>query len=111
VDGMAEKLRPGNGKRIARERIDILFAQAAEWADGDTGRAERCIALARRIAMKQRLRMPKRYRRQFCRTCYGYLVPGRTARVRIQHGKVIVTCLLCRDQRRYPVVKEHNGKV
>jgi len=108
---MAEKLRPGNGKRIARERIDILFQKASEWAHEDIGRAERCIVLARRIAMKQRFRMPKQYRRQFCRTCYGYLVPGRTSRVRIQHGKVVVTCLLCRDQRRYPVVKEYKREV
>ena len=104
---MAEKVRGGSGKKISRERIDILFQHAGEWAHDDMELARRCILLARRIAMKQRVRIPWRYRRQFCRSCHTYLIPGHTSRVRIQHGKVIVTCLACKSIRRYPVVKKN----
>ncbi|MCQ1538038.1 ribonuclease P [Methanocalculus taiwanensis] len=104
---MGEKFRSGNGKKIARERIDILFHYARLWAGEDRKRSRSCILLARRIAMKQRIRIPKRYRRQFCSNCTIFLVPGSNSRVRIQHGKVIVTCLDCGHTMRYPVVKQH----
>ncbi len=88
-------------KRIAHERIAILFEQARlnshlhpEWSD-------RYVELARRIAMRQRVRIPRRFKRQFCRHCYTFLVPGVNVRVRVQRGKVIVTCLSCRRQMRY----------
>ncbi|RQD82362.1 MAG: ribonuclease P [Methanocalculus sp. MSAO_Arc2] len=104
---MRDKERIKNGKKIARERIGILVHIAEEWVHLDIALSRRCIALARRIAMKHRLRIPKRYRRQYCRKCHVFLVPGYTSRIRIQHGKVIVTCLACSHRMRYPVVKQN----
>lgn len=108
---MGEKNRFGNGKKIARERIDILFRNAIEWADEDAERSRRCILIAQRIAMKQRIRIPKRYRRLFCAHCHTLLRPGINARIRIQHGRVIMTCLTCGQIKRYPVVKHDANKV
>lgn len=97
-------------KRIAHERIAILFEQARlsshlhpEWSD-------RYVQLARRIAMRQRVRIGRRFKRQFCRHCYTYLIPGVNVRVRVQRGKVIVTCLSCRRQMRYLLGRKHHER-
>jgi ribonuclease P protein subunit RPR2 len=94
---------PPHAKKIARERIAILFARAREFYPEDPAVSHRCVALARRIAMRQRVRIERRFRRQFCRYCYAFLVPGRNMRVRIHRGKVIVTCGECGRQMRFPL--------
>jgi len=109
---MAKTKRRGNARspdanRIAEERIARLFALADEAFKTDPSRSKRYVALARRIGMRQRVRIPADLRFRFCRRCSGYLVPGASARVRVQHGKVIVTCLVCGHQKRYPVVNKH----
>lgn len=102
---MGAKSRRSEGKRIARERIERLFQQAAIFFPENPQWSDRCIALARSIAMKQRVRIPRPLKRQFCRRCSAFLVPGRTSRVRVHRGRVVVTCFRCGSQRRYQVVK------
>lgn len=88
---------------IAAERIDRLADLAREAAKGDEDeRAREYVRLARRIAERHRLRLPKRLRRFACDGCDRYLLPGRTARVRTQDGHVVVTCLECGERARYP---------
>lgn len=87
---------------IARERIDRLHAMAASTAaDGDDERAREYVALARRIAERNRLRFPREFERSTCDRCDRYRRPGRNARVRLQDGHVVVTCD-CGAQQRYP---------
>lgn len=104
---MRWKSRTSGTKRIAEERIARLFDLAGETFASDPARADRYVALARQIAMRQRIPVPRDLRHRFCRRCSAYLVPGANARVRVQRGKVIVTCLVCGHQKRYPVVKKH----
>ena len=87
---------------IAAERIERLadLASAAAKA-GDADRAKQYVRLARRIAERHRLRLPKQFKRSTCETCDAYLIPGRNARVRTQDGHVVVTCD-CGHQARYP---------
>ena len=96
-------------KQIARERIEVLFEQArlafAEFPD----LSNRYVALARRIAMRQRIRIPQELRRQYCHHCNTYLVPGNNKRVRVHRGNVVVTCGSCNKHTRYHVVKSHVG--
>ncbi|NYT05492.1 MAG: ribonuclease P [Methanomicrobiales archaeon] len=105
---MAGKGKSHQEKRIAAERIDMLFSRAERFFSGDPSSSDRCVALARRIAMRQRVRIPRPLSMRFCRRCYGFLVPGRNMRVRVHHGYVIVTCLRCGYQRRYRVVRPHS---
>jgi len=105
---MALKSQGGEAKRIARERIVRLFSQAEKESDQYPARSNRYVELARAISMKQRVRIPRELRRRFCRHCSAFLVPGRTSRVRVHGGKVVVTCLVCGSVRRYPVVRQHN---
>lgn len=87
---------------IPAERIERLtdLARAAAKA-GDDDRAREYVRLARRIAERNRIRLPKRFRRFTCDRCDRYLIPGRNARVRTQDGHVVVTCE-CGAQSRYP---------
>ena len=87
---------------IAAERIDRLHALAREAArDGDDDRAREYVRLARRLAERNRLRLPREFRRFTCDACDAFLVPGRNARVRTRDGHVVVTCD-CGAQSRHP---------
>ncbi|MFC7177303.1 ribonuclease P protein component 4 [Halosegnis marinus] len=87
---------------IAAERIDRLDELAREAArDGDAERARSYVRRARRVAERNRLTLPVRFRRFTCDDCDGYLVPGRNARVRTRDGHVVVACD-CGAHARYP---------
>lgn len=108
-ESMKERSKNPVTKQIARERIEVLFEQArlafAEFPD----LSNRYVELARRIAMRQRIRIPRELRRHYCHHCYTYLVPGSNMRVRVHRGNVVVTCRTCRMNTRYRVVKPHVG--
>lgn len=87
---------------IAAERIDRLHELArAAASEGDQERAREYVRLARRVAERNRLTLPKAFRRFTCDACDAYLRPGVNARVRLQDGHVVVTCD-CGEQARYP---------
>ncbi len=87
-------------KKIAKERIRILFEMAEKERDYELAR--RYVELARRIAMKYRLKLPKRYKLLFCKRCLYPYREGRF-RVRIRKSRVIITCLNCGFERRIPI--------
>ena len=83
-------------KEIARERIDILVKSALE--EKDEALAARQARQAKKIAMRFRVRLPYEARQLFCKKCKVFIVPGRSARVRIGRAKtraVRITCLRC----------------
>jgi ribonuclease P protein subunit RPR2 len=87
---------------IPAERIDRLETLAREAVrDGEDDRAREYVRLARRVAERHRLRLPRRFRRFTCDRCDAYLRPGLNARVRLQSGKVVVACD-CGELARYP---------
>ena len=102
---MGRRHHKSDRKPVARERISILFAQAARFFPENPDWSNRCIALARRIAMKERIRIPRELRRTFCRRCSRYLVPGVTMQTRIHRSRVVVTCTSCGYHRRYPLYR------
>jgi ribonuclease P protein subunit RPR2 len=97
-------------RKIARERIARLFGLAGTGSAGRQALSDRYVEIARKISMRQRVRIDREYRRQFCRGCSSFLVPGRTSRVRVHDGRVVVTCLVCGTRRRYPLAGGHDGK-
>lgn len=91
-------------REVAEERVDVLFDEAEEAAlDGDVERAHRYVELARRVAMRAQHPLPSRHRRRICGSCYAYLLPGETARVRLRTGTVSATCHRCGEVSRYPI--------
>lgn len=96
-------------KKIAKERINELFAQAKQAFAEHPERSNRYVELARRIAMRQRVRIDREFRRQYCHHCYAFLVPGSNMRVRVHDGNVVVTCGSCNKKMRYRVVRPDAG--
>jgi ribonuclease P protein subunit RPR2 len=87
---------------VAEERIGRLHELArAAASDGDDGLARRYVRRARRIAERNRVSLPRGFRRFTCDRCDAYLVPGRNARARTRSGHLVVTCD-CGEHARYP---------
>jgi ribonuclease P protein subunit RPR2 len=95
-----------DNKEIARERIKKLFEEANTVFLEDKKLANKYIKLARKIAMKFNLRLPRGYKRKFCKYCYSYLKPGVNLRVRTKDKKVVYYCLECKKFMRFPVLKK-----
>ncbi|PSQ19294.1 ribonuclease P [Halobacteriales archaeon QS_8_69_26] len=87
---------------IAEERIDRLQTLARRAvAEGRHDHAREYVRLARRIAERNRLELPREFRRFTCDRCDAYLRPGANATVRLADGHVVVTCD-CGHHDRYP---------
>jgi ribonuclease P protein subunit RPR2 len=106
---MIEKSKNPATKAIARERIGVLFGQAREAFPEHPERSNRYVELARKIAMRQRVRIDRELRRQYCHHCYAFLVPGSNMRVRVHRGNVVITCQSCNKKTRYRVVRPDAG--
>jgi ribonuclease P protein subunit RPR2 len=106
---MGVKVRKASSRKIARERIEALFRQAEQFYPENPEWSNRCVELARKVAMRQRVRIDRQFRRQFCRECGAFLIPGVNMRVRIHRAKVVATCLACGSRARYRVVRPVHG--
>ena len=93
-------------KQIALQRIHRLFSLAKEVIHEDPELAQRYVKIARRIAMRTQLKLPKEYRRLICRKCKSFILPGVNCRIRIQQKRephMVVTCLNCGGHSRIPL--------
>lgn len=87
---------------IAQERIDRLHTLARDAAAScHDDRSREYVRLARRIAERNRLSLPPDFKRFSCGACDRYMRPGKTARVRLRDGHVVITCD-CGAQSRHP---------
>ena len=95
-------------RQIARKRIQTLFNLAREIVHEDPALAQHYVDMARKIAMAAKIRLPNAYRRQVCKHCKGFMLPGVSCRVRLKQRRephVVITCLRCGRQTRIPLVK------
>jgi len=84
-------------KRIARRRIEKLLEMALQGGD----RSRRYVELALKIARRNRVRIPRKYR-IFCKRCFSVLIPGKTLTVRVRKGRIVKVCRVCGRVRRIP---------
>jgi len=95
-------------KRIAMQRIRTLFHIAKETLHEDPALAQHYVDTARKIAMVAKIRLPKKYRRQICKHCKSFILPGVNCRVRVKQRRethLVITCLNCGKQTRIPLRK------
>ena len=95
-------MRKAGFKRIATQRIRELFNQADAVFSSNPALANRYVQLARKIAMRFKIRLAKKYKRKFCKHCYTYLA-GANSRIRIQNRKVVIFCVSCKKFTRIPI--------
>src|SRR3989344_4539174 len=88
-------------KRESLEKIKTLFSESRIQFSKNPSLSNRYIHLAREIAMKFKVRIPRELKRKFCKHCYHYLVPGKNCRVRIHKSRVIYYCNNCKKFMRF----------
>ena len=96
------KKKPKLHRDIAIERIQELFNQAELRFKKSPELANRYVYIARKIAMKFKVKIPKELKRRFCKHCYNYMVPSVNCRVRLTQKKVVYSCLNCKKFMRFP---------
>lgn len=94
-----------NTKCIAKQSIHKLFLLANEAIREDHDLAQRYVDIARKIAMAAKVHLPAEYKRQVCRKCKSFILPGVNCRVRTKRHRephVVITCLKCGKHTRIP---------
>ena len=100
-------------RQIALQRIRTLFELAKENIREEPELAQRYATIARKIAMRTRVRLPTQYRRLICRHCKSFIYPGVNCRVRVQKRRephIATTCLLCGKTTRMPLKSREKKK-
>lgn len=100
--------KPEWQRRIAKERIEILFKLAEEEFKKHPERSRRYIQLARKIGLRYNIRLSKSLKRKFCKKCNSLLIPGFSSEVKIKSREKVVEvkCLNCGNVKRYPYSKK-----
>lgn len=92
--------KPAKQRKIALERINILFNEAKKIFNEEPKLADRYVQLARKISMKYKVKIPPNFKRRFCKNCHKYLVPGINVRIRTHKGHMVYYCLNCKHHMR-----------
>jgi ribonuclease P protein subunit RPR2 len=45
--------------------------------------------------MRYNVRIPKKFKRRFCKYCLSYILPDVNSRVRLHDGKIVIYCIGC----------------
>lgn len=98
------KTKPEWQQRIARERIEILFSLAEKEFAKHPERSRMYIQLARKIGTRYNIRMTGEQKKNFCKNCNSFLVPGKTSTIRLDSrtGSLIIKCENCNRVYRHP---------
>jgi ribonuclease P protein subunit RPR2 len=94
------KKRKDESKDIALERIDVLFLEAVK----NKEKADRYVQMARKLAMKYKVKLKPEYKKSYCNYCNSYFTPS-NSRIRFRDGKRIAYCLKCRKFNRTKLKK------
>ena len=97
-------------KKIASQRVRILYNLALENFDEHPERAARYAELLKKIALRHNLTLPKDIKLGLCKKCGSLLIPGRTSRSRLKEGRLVQTCLNCGRVRRIPYTPKRGEK-
>jgi ribonuclease P protein subunit RPR2 len=87
-------------QNIALGRIKKLFAEAESAFREHPELSKRYIILARKLSMRYKVKFTSEQKKLFCKKCDSYLKIGVNSRVRLEHGKLVQTCLECKSVRR-----------
>jgi ribonuclease P protein subunit RPR2 len=89
-----------NQQNIASDRIRKLFEQAELSFKEHPELSKRYVVLARKLSTRYKVRFTVGQKKLFCKKCNSYLKNGINSRIRLEHGKIVQTCLECKEVRR-----------
>lgn len=101
-----KRRKPEWQRKIAKERIKILFDLAEKEFKLHPERSRRYIELARKIGLRYNIRFQKDLKRKFCKNCNSLLIPGLSSKVRLKNKILEIKCLNCSKVYRYPYFKK-----
>src|SRR3989344_6873208 len=84
------KIAARNNRKIADERIEILWSQVK--ANPKSVFAKKWIELAVKLASRWKTDLPRDMKGQYCASCYTYWVQGETCFYRTKNGKPLIIC-------------------
>jgi ribonuclease P protein subunit RPR2 len=87
-------------QRIASERIAKLFEQAELSFKEHPELSKRYVEMARKLSTRYKVRFNSSQKKLSCKKCNAYLKDGINSRVRLEHGRLVQTCLECKNIRR-----------
>jgi ribonuclease P protein subunit RPR2 len=87
-------------QKIALERITKLFEQAELSFKEHPELSSRYVVLARKLSTRYKVKFTSGQKRMFCKKCDAYLKNSINSRVRLVHGRLVLTCLECKNVRR-----------
>lgn len=91
-------MKKSTARDVAKERIRLLIDHALREALHDDILAIKQAKLAKKIAMRMRLRLPYEIRQLYCKRCKEFILPGISSRIRMGRSRlkaVRITCLKC----------------
>ncbi|MBU0665852.1 MAG: ribonuclease P protein component 4 [Nanoarchaeota archaeon] len=91
--------------KIAKDRINHLFSRADIIFNSDESLSDRYVFIARRIAMKFKVKLGSVFKRKFCHNCYKYFRPGVNCSVRLHDKRLVYRCFNCKHIMRFPYKK------
>jgi ribonuclease P protein subunit RPR2 len=89
-----------NQQNIAIDRIRKLFEQAELSFEEHPELSKRYVVLARKLSTRYKVKFTKDQKKMFCKDCDSYLKNGINSRVRLEHGRIVQTCLDCKAVKR-----------
>ncbi|MFH1174923.1 MAG: ribonuclease P [archaeon] len=87
--------------KAASEDITRLFVLADAVFSKEPALANRYVYLARKIAMKHKIRLTSAQKRKFCKHCNSYIRSGVNGRIRLRAGKLVMSCFSCKKFSRF----------
>ena len=97
--------KPQQLQKIAENRVKLMLQLAKEVFNNDQELADKYVKIARRVAMKHKIKLPRSTKKKFCRHCHRYLVPSVNCRVRLHKHRLIYYCFHCKHYMRHPIKK------
>jgi len=97
---MGKKKKPKLNPNKAVPLMQQILDKARSVFDKDKSLAKKYARKARRVSLKNKVKMPPHLKRQVCKNCSALLVPGKNLRVRTRNGHVVYYCLDCKKYTR-----------
>ena len=94
---------------LAVKRLHILYDLAKSEFFDHRERSHRYAYLARKLAMRARVKLPTNFKRQICKHCHKFITIGFNARMRLRPKRmphIALTCLECNHVMRFPYLRE-----
>ncbi len=100
-------------KDLARQRIARLLRLADEVYPEEPKLGLQYGELARRLALRTKVKIPRRWRWRYCKECGSFLYPGINADVRVRSRRfphLVIRCRICGGIRRIPYLREKRAR-